>query len=143
MAWFRTLILHIRLLWSIGLFLTRVAIAELAERRLAFVSVVAVLLLGSIGLLQITKTLTATQTPPAPLELALQTEPKSETYRLSPAEAEEQLAYLLTLHAQQPTHKELQLHIAVLYETLGNTREAQRYFDQAVKNNRSTPEIIR
>lgn len=142
MAWLNTISLNIRLLWSIGLFLARVTFSELAQRKLALVSSVAVVLLCAITLLQVTKAVESTLKPPAPLELAIQTEPNSDTYRLSPDEAQEQLSYFLELHKQQPTHREVILNIGILYETLGNAREAGRYFELAAKNNRNTPQLI-
>ena len=143
MAWLNTISLNIRLLWSIGLFLARVTFSELAQRKLALVSSVALVLLCAIALLQVSKAVETTPEPPTPLELAIQTEPNSDTYRLSPDEAREQLSYFLELHKQQPTHREVLLNIGILYETLGNAREAGRYFELAAKNNRNAPQIIR
>jgi tetratricopeptide (TPR) repeat protein len=143
MAWLNTISLNIRLIWSISVFLARVTFSELAQRKLALVSSVAVVLLCAITLLQVTKAVETTLQPPAPLELAIQTEPSSDTYRLSPDEAQEQLSYFLELYKQQPTHREVLLNIGILYETLGNTREAGRYFELAAKNNRNAPQIIR
>ncbi len=142
MAWLNTISLNIRLLWSIGLFLARVTFSELAQRKLALVSSVALVLLCAIALLQVSKAVETTLEPPTPLELAIQTEPNSDTYRLSPDEAQEQLSYFLELHKQQPTHREVLLNIGILYETLGNAREAGRYFELAAKNNRNTPQLI-
>ncbi|NCN82976.1 MAG: hypothetical protein GW947_03340 [Candidatus Pacebacteria bacterium] len=143
MAWLHSLVLHIRLIWSIGLFLARIALSELTQRKLALISTTAVILLSAIALLQVVKAVETTITPPTPLELAISTEPLSATYRLTPAEAEEQLSYFLKLYELQPTHREILLNIGILYETLENTREAERYFDLAAKSNRTTPHIIR
>ena len=114
MAWLHSLVLHIRLIWSIGLFLARIALSELTQRKLALISTTAVILLSAIALLQVVKAVETTITPPTPLELAISTEPLSATYRLTPAEAEEQLSYFLKLYELQPTHREILLNIGIL-----------------------------
>jgi len=143
MSWWNTLWLHARLLWSIGLFLARVGVAELAQRKVALVSITTATLLAAIAFLQVIKAVETTLTPPPPLELAITTAPESRTYRLSPSELEEQLAYFLNMLEKQPTHVGALLNTGILYETLGNTREADRYFVLAAKNNRTTPRLVR
>ncbi|OGJ39219.1 MAG: hypothetical protein A3A82_00235 [Candidatus Pacebacteria bacterium RIFCSPLOWO2_01_FULL_47_12] len=142
MPWPKTLWLHVCLVWSIGMFVARLGTAELVQHKLALVSTIAVSLLVAIAFLQVTKAVEMTLAPPVPLELAISTAPESATYRLSQTELEEQLTYFLAVLKQQPTHLGLLLNVGMLYETLGNTREAHYYFELAAKNNRPTPRLV-
>ncbi|NCN06313.1 MAG: hypothetical protein GW946_00530 [Candidatus Pacebacteria bacterium] len=143
MNWLASLWHSTQLVWSICTFLSRLCLAELAQRKLLLVSTGVVLLVTAIAVLQGVKVLETALESPAPVVLAIHTEPASKTYRLSPSELKEQLDFFLELEKQQPTHAQTLLNIGIIYEALGNTRESEYYFNRAANNTWSSQKIIR
>lgn len=135
--------LNISLVYSMAVFLLRIALAELVERKLAVASTAAVLLLAAITVLQVVKAVEHTLTPPAPLSIALTTTPDSTTYRLTPEQINVQLIYFLEILKQQPTHYQALLNAGMLHEALGNTEKSAEYFARAAQNNQTSPRVIR
>lgn len=55
----------------------------------------------------------------------------SQIVYLTQEEMINKLSTLLELHRKQPTHRDITLNIALLYDALGDEGKAQFYYDQA------------
>ncbi|NCN24113.1 MAG: hypothetical protein COU65_01680 [Candidatus Pacebacteria bacterium CG10_big_fil_rev_8_21_14_0_10_42_12] len=122
------LIFSLRLLWSLTIFGTRLSLAVAAQKQLATMSIVAILLIG----------LFATTTLLSQPKVAAETTPTSGHYlaknseieKLSEEEIQKELEYVLEQIKLQPTHQDLIYNAALLYRAQGNESQAEAYLQR-------------
>lgn len=125
------LVFSLRLLWSIGIFGARLSLAVAAQKQLATLSIVVVLLVGLFA----TTTLLSQPMPSAETTqigghyLAK----NSVIEKLSAEEIQAELEYVLDKIELQPTHQDLIYNAALLYKAQGNDAQAELYFQQLSK----------
>ncbi len=125
------LIFSLRLLWSLTIFGTRLSLAVAAQKQLATMSIVAILLIG----------LFATTTLLSQPKVAAETTPTSGHYlaknseieKLSEEEIQKELEYVLEQIKLQPTHQDLIYNAALLYRAQGNESQAEAYLQRLSK----------